>query len=458
MESENGMNGNATAIDSVIYSDIFSTSAMRAVWSDTTRIQTYLDFEKALALVQGRLGVIPSEAADEIAKHCLVDKMDFGKLRSATEHVGYPVLPVVQQLTALCADGLGQWCHWGATTQDITDTATVLQIRAGLELVERDLDAVANALAKLAKDHRDTPMAGRSNLQQAIPMTFGYKAAVWLAGMDRNRERLGQLKARIFFGEFGGAVGTLASLGAQGLPVQEALMAELGLAQPAIAWHTVRDTIAEVGCFLAIVCGSLDKIATDVKVMMMTELNEAQEPDGGGGRGASSTMPQKRNPISCAYITACAGVVRQHSAALLNAMNADFERATGTWEIEWLALPEIFCYAAGALNQAKFMLEGLQVHPENMAEDLRKTDGLVNTEALMMALAPKMGRGIAHDKLSLICIAVSQGKGRLVDLLAADADIGKNFDRAAIEKLLAPDNYLGNSGTMVDRLLAGRKG
>ncbi len=448
------MEPNATAIDSTIYRDIFSTDAMRRVWSDQTRIQRYLDVEKALSVTQGRLGVIPQEAAAEIAQRCDVAQMDFGKLRSVTEHVGYPVLPVVEQLTALCKNGLGQWCHWGATTQDITDTATVLQIRDGLELVESDLKEILEALAGLAKKHRDTPMVGRSNIQQAIPMTFGYKIAVWLAGLQRQAERLQQMKSRVLMGEFGGAVGTLASLGEKGLPVQKGMMEELGLAQPPIAWHTVRDTMAEVGCFLGLLCGLLDKIATDVKIMMMTELNEVQEPDGGGGRGASSTMPQKRNPISCAYITACSSVVRQHAAALLNAMNADFERATGTWEIEWLVFPEIFCFAAGALAQAKYMLSGLIVHPENMMKDLRLTDGLVNTEAVMMALGPKMGRGKAHDKLSTICIAVSQGKGKLIDLLSADTDISKIFDRKALEDLLDPTKYLGSSGTMVDNVLS----
>ena len=448
------MESNATAIDSTIYRDIFSTDAMRRVWSDQTRIQRYLDVEKALSVTQGRLGVIPQEAAAEIAQRCDVAQMDFGKLKSVTEHVGYPVLPVVEQLTALCKNGLGQWCHWGATTQDITDTATVLQIRDGLELVESDLREILEALAGLAKKHRDTPMVGRSNIQQAIPMTFGYKIAVWLAGLQRQAERLQQMKSRVLMGEFGGAVGTLASLGEKGLPVQKGMMEELGLAQPPIAWHTVRDTMAEVGCFLGLLCGLLDKIATDVKIMMMTELNEVQEPDGGGGRGASSTMPQKRNPISCAYITACSSVVRQHAAALLNAMNADFERATGTWEIEWLVFPEIFCFAAGALAQAKYMLSGLIVHPENMMKDLRLTDGLVNTEAVMMALGPKMGRGKAHDKLSTICIAVSQGKGKLIDLLSADTDISKIFDRKALEDLLDPTKYLGSSGTMVDHVLS----
>ena len=450
------MNPNASIYDSAIYGGIFSDPAMRALWSDDARIQRYLDIERALAEVQAGIGIIPAKAAAEIARHCRVEEMDFDKLKAATEHIGYPVLPVVQQLTANCADGLGQWCHWGATTQDITDTATVLQIGASLDLVSDKLDAIATSLAKLAKAHRDTPMIGRSNLQQAIPMTFGYKVAVWLSGIDRHRERLVQLRPRALTGEFGGAVGTLASLGDKGLEVQEGLCKALGVAQPVIAWHTMRDTIAEVGAFLGLVCGTLEKIAADLKVMMATETAEAMEPDGGGGRGASSTMPQKRNPISCAYITACSGVVRQHVAALLTAMVADFERATGTWEIEWIVLPEIFCLAAGALSQAAFMLDGLEVHADAMNRNMRLTGGLVNTEAVMMALAPKLGREKAHDAISAVARAVAAGKGSLIDLLDADASIKAVFDRDQLEKLLDPTDYLGLSAAMVDRVLDAR--
>ena len=448
------MQPNASIYDSVIYGGIFSSQEMRAIWSDQSRIQRYLDFEAALARAQAKLGIIPQDACDEIVRHCRVEEMDFDKLRQVTEHVGYPVLPVVEQLTALCADGLGQWCHWGATTQDITDTATVLQIRSSLELVDAKLTAISAALAKLAKTHRDTPMIGRSNLQQAVPMTFGYKAAVWLAGIERHRERLAQLRPRVLVGEFGGAVGALNSLGDRGLDVQAGVCAELGLGQPLISWHTMHDAFAETGTVLALICAALEKIAVDVKVMAATEIAEVQEPDGGGGRGASSTMPQKRNPISCAYITACNGVVRQHAVALLTASVADFERATGPWEIEWIVLPEIFCLSAGALNQAAFMLEGLVVHPDAMERNLHLTQGLVNTEAVMMALAPKMGREVAHDALSKIAIAVSQGKGSLIDLLSRDEKISKVFDRGQLEKLIDPNAYLGQSGPMTDRVLA----
>src|SRR5690349_12520702 len=225
----------ASLIDSAVFRDIFSTEAMRGVFSDENRVQKYLDFEAALARAQARLGIIPKEAADEICRHCHTGEIDFAKLKTGTERIGYPVLPVVQQLVGLCRDGLGEWCHWGATTQDITDTATVLQIRDALDLVERALLAITGALARLARRYRDTPMAARSNLQQAVPITFGYKAAVLLAGFQRHLERLKELRPRVLVGEFGGAAGNLSSLGTRGLEVQAGLMEELGLGQPEIA-------------------------------------------------------------------------------------------------------------------------------------------------------------------------------------------------------------------------------
>ena len=306
---------------------------MRQVFSDENRVQCYLDIEAALARVQARLDLIPQRAADEITANCTLDIIDMARLKSKTELIGYPVLPVVQQLVAACADHLGEYCHWGATTQDITDTATIMQIRQALSLIEDDLAAISGHLADLARRYRDTPMAGRSNLQQAVPITFGYKVATWLSAIERHQQRLAELRPRVLVGEFGGAAGTLASLGTDGLNVQEGLMAELGLGQPDIAWHTSRDRIAEVGCFLGLVTGTLGKIATDVKLLMQTEVGEVFEPYA-KDRGSSSTMPQKRNPISCNYIHACMAMVRQLVAALLDAMVEDHERSTGPWEIE----------------------------------------------------------------------------------------------------------------------------
>jgi len=447
----------ASIIDSSIFGNIFSTDAMRQVWSDRNRTTKYLDIEQALAVVQGRLGIIPQEAADEIVKNCVIDKIDMDKLREQTQRIGYPVLGVVSQLNALCRDRLGEYCHWGATTQDITDTATVLQIREALDLVEVDLEAICAALAALSARFRDTPVIGRSNLQQAIPVTFGFKMAAILAGMERHRERLQQLRPRVLMGEFGGACGTLASIEKGAMETQAGLMAELGLAQPDIAWHTVRDTIAEVGAFLGMLGGSLGKIAMDVKLMMQHEVAEVFEPFA-PGRGSSSTMPQKRNPISSCYIHAAVSVVRQHAAALMDAMIADHERSTGPWEIEWIALPEAFCLTAGALRQTRFVLEGLEIDPLRMRENIDLTKGLVMSEAVMMGLGPYIGREYAHDLVYDLCREAITTNQPLLDLLAAHPEINVHLDRASLARLCDPANYLGQAGVMVDKVLQRRAG
>jgi 3-carboxy-cis,cis-muconate cycloisomerase len=446
----------STILDSAVFRDIFTTPAMRAVWSDENRVQKYLDFEAALAKAQGRLKIIPQEAVTEIVKHCDAKLIDMAKLKEATERIGYPVLPVVQQLVKLCKDGLGEWSHWGATTQDITDTATVLQIREALVIVEQEIDGICDALAALAKKYRDAPMAGRSNLQQAVPITFGYKMATMLAAFERHKQRLAQLKERVLVGEFGGAAGTLSSLGKDGLKCQAELMKELQLGQPAISWHTVRDCIAEVGCFLGLVTGSCGKIAFDVKLLMQTEVEEVYEPFH-AGRGSSSTMPQKRNPISSVYITAQTAMVKQLTAALLEAMVEDHERATGPWEIEWIALPEIFMLSAGALAQTRFVCEGMQVNEKKMRANLDITKGLIMSEAVMMGLGAAMGRNRAHDVVYDICREVVKTGKPLIDLLEEDKEIRKHADRKTLEKLVDPANYLGVAGEMVDRVLKIRK-
>jgi len=447
----------ATIIDSRIFGNIFSTDAMRHVWSDEHRTAKYIEIERALAVVQGRLGIIPQEAADEIARNCDPAKFDLDRLRRDTERIGYPVLGVVSQLNALCRDKLGEYCHWGATTQDVTDTATVLQIRDALALVEADLAAISDALAALARKHRDTPVAGRSNLQQAIPVTFGYKVATILAAIERHRERLAQLKPRVLVGEFGGACGTLASIERGAMETQAGLMAELGLGQPVIAWHTVRDNIAEVGAFLGLVGGTLGKIAMDVKLMMQTEVGEVYEPFA-HGRGSSSTMPQKRNPISSCYIHAAVSVVRQHAAALMDAMVADHERSTGPWEIEWIVLPEAFCLTAGALKQTRFVLEGLEIDAARMRANIDLTNGLLMSEAVMMGLGPYIGRESAHDLVYDLCREAIATRRPLLDILAVHPEISGHLDRAALARLTDPANYLGQSGVMVDRVLAARRG
>ena len=443
----------STAIDSSLLGNFFGSEAMRQVFSDENRIRKYLDFEAALAKVQGRLGIIPPDAATEIAANCVLDRIDLQKLGAQTERLGSPVLGLVQQLAASCKDGLGEYCHWGATTQDVTDTATILQVREALDLVAADLAAMSTSLADLARRHRDTPMAGRSYLQHAVPITFGFKLAALLSAIERHRQRLSELSPRVLVGEFAGAAGTLASLPSGALETQAALMTALGLGQPDIAWHSHRDRIAEVGCFLGLVTGTLAKLATDVKLMMQTEVGEAFE-GAAPGRGTSSTMPQKRNPVSCVYIQACASVVRQHVAALLEAMVSDHERATGAWQIEWISLPDAFVLTAGALTHARSLAASLEVDAERMRANLDLTHGLIVSEAVMMGLAPHLGRGQAHDLVQALCLKALEQRRALFDVLAETPQVTRHVAGEDLRKLCDPACYLGLSGEMVDRVLA----
>lgn len=442
----------STALDSLLFRDAFGTPAMRAIFADQALVQRYIDVEVALARAQGRCGVIPAEAAQEIAARCDLQSLDFELLRKETDIVGYPILPLVHQLVHQCGEA-GRYVHWGATTQDIMDTATVLQVRDALDLVEADITALRAILAGLAERHRDTAMAGRTHLQHALPITFGYKAAIWLAMFDRHAQRLQELKPRVLVGQFAGAAGTLASLGDRGLEVQGLLMEELGLGTPATTWHVARDGLAEAVNFLALVTGSLGKIAYDVMLLSSTEFGEVFEPFV-PGRGASSTMPQKRNAISSELMLAASKSVRQHAGLMLDAMVQDLERATGPWHAEWIAIPESFVLTAGALNQARFMLGGLIVNEDRMAKNLDMTDGLIVAEAVMMGLAPYTGRQQAHDIVYGACRTVNTEGGTLAEALARLPEVAAHFDRAAIDRLTDPRNYLGAAPQMVDRALA----
>ena len=444
-----------TVLDSILFRDAFGTPAMREVFSDFSLISRYAEVEIALAKAEARCGVIPVEAAEEITKRTDVSALDFDLLRSETDIVGYPILPLVHQMAKQCGDA-GRYVHWGATTQDIMDTAVVLQVRAGLEIIERDIAALRGILAGLAKRYRDTPMAGRTHLQQALPVTFGYKCAIWLAMFDRHAERLSQLKPRVLVGQFAGAAGTLASLGDKGFEVQQALCEELGLGVPVSTWHVARDGLAEAMNFLALITGSLGKVAIDIMMMASTEFGELYEPFV-KGRGASSTMPQKRNPISSELMLAAAKGVRQHAGLMLDAMVQDFERATGPWHAEWMAIPESFVLTAGSLHQAKFALGGLIVDEKKMADNLDISRGLIVAEAVMMGLAPDLGRQEAHDVVYDACRVANDKGMTLADALSADARVSARIDRATIERLTSPKNYLGLAPEMVDRVLAASK-
>ena len=442
----------STVIDSLLFRDAFGTAAMRDIFSDTALVARYVEVEVALAKAEARVGVIPAAAADEIARRADASKLDVEMLRKETDLVGYPILPVVHQLVKQCGEA-GRYVHWGATTQDIMDSAVVLQMRDALTIVGDDIAALRGILVDLAKKHRDTAMAGRTHLQQALPVTFGYKAAIWLAMFDRHAARLEELKPRVLVGQFAGAAGTLASLGDKGFAVQEALCDELKLGVPASSWHVARDGFAEVINFLALVTGTLGKIALDVMIMASTEFAELYEPFV-KGRGASSTMPQKRNPISSELMLAASKAVRQHAGLMLDATVQDFERATGPWHAEWIAIPESFILTAGALHQAKFALGGLIVDEAKMRSNLGISQGLIAAEAVMMGLAPALGRQAAHDVVYDACRDVNEKGGTLADALAAMPQVTAHLDRAAIDALTDPANYLGLAPQMVDQALA----
>jgi 3-carboxy-cis,cis-muconate cycloisomerase len=434
---------------------------MRGVFGDEAFLARCIEVEAALARAQGRLGIIPAEAGDAITRGASAltsgrRALDFVRLKKETETVGYPILPLVRQL-AECAGDYGRYIHWGATTQDIMDTAVVLQIRAGLRLIDEDLTAVRGHLADLARRYRDTPMAGRTHLQHALPVTFGYKAAVWLSALDRHADRLCELRPRVLLAQFGGAAGTLASLGngEESLETRAALASELALGDPPITWHVTRDGIAETVQMLALLLGSLGKIALDVMLMSATEFGEAAEPFV-AGRGSSSTMPQKRNPISCELILAAAKVLRQQAGLVLDALVTDFERATGPWHVEWVAVPEAFGYAAGALNQARFMLGGLIVDSGRMSKNLAMTHGLIVAEAVMMGLAPHTGRNEAHDLVYDACRVAIETDRPLLDVLLETSSVVGPLGAAKLQALTDPANYLGAAPAMVDRMLAGR--
>ena len=332
----------------------------------------------------------------------------------------------------------------------------VLQLRDGLKIVEDDIAALRGILAGLSTRHRDTPMAGRTHLQQALPVAFGYKTAIWLAMFDRHAERLSQLKPRVLVGQFAGAAGTLASLGNRGFEVQEALCQQLGLGVPVATWHVARDGLAETVNFLALVTGSLGKVALDIMIMASTEFAEVDQLFV-KGRGVSSTMPEKRNPISSEPMLAAAKAVRQHAGLMADAMVQDFERATGPWHAEWMAIPESFALTAGALHQAKFALGGLIVDEKTMATNLDISRGLIVAEAVMMGLAPQLGRQEAHDVVYDACRARHENNTTLADALLADPRVSSRIDRATIDRLTSPKNYLGLVPEMVDRVLASAK-
>jgi 3-carboxy-cis,cis-muconate cycloisomerase len=437
--------------DSPVFGTLYGSDAMRAVFDERAFLQRMLDVEAALARVQGRLGIIPAKAGDAITAAARIENLDTAELAASVRNVGYPVVGLVKGLSRAAGEA-GRWTHWGATTQDILDSALALQMRDGLRLIRAELCAIADALARQAEAHRNTVMAGRTHLQHALPITFGLKCAIWLEPLMAHVDRLDQLRPRVELVQFGGAAGTLASLGDQGVAVLSGLGKELGLGEPAAPWHVVRDGVAEAASFLGLVCGSFAKIATDLILLSQTEVGEVSEPYA-EGRGSSSTMPQKRNPIASEYILAATRAVQALVPLMQGAMAGDQERATGPWQAEPLALPQCFVLAHGAAQHTQAIAEGMVVDAPRMRRNLGATGGLIMAEAVMMGLAPELGRETAHHAVKHACdVALSQGIG-LADALARESEVSGKLDRGAIDRLTDPARYLGSTQAFIDRVL-----
>ena len=457
MNDELGTPRNATTDNSAhavdgLYRDMFGTPAMRAVFSDSGLVQRWLDAEAALADAQAAVGLIPLDAARAIVAACTPDSLDWAELKAGVDLVGYPVLPLVRQIARAAGDPAGGYVHWGATTQDVMDTATALQLRDARRLIEDDLAAVLDRLETLAAAHRDTVMAGRTHGQQALPITFGYKLAIYVAELRRHAERLAAAARRAELVQFAGAAGTLASIGPAGLDVQRRMAERLGLGVPEIAWHTSRDGLAELVCVFALLGSTLAKLAQEVALLQRTEIAELEEgylP----GRGGSSTMPQKRNPIASEAISGASRQLRQCVPTMLDAMLHDNERATGPWHAEWIALPEATILTGGILARSRELLDGLVVRPERMRQNLTISKGLINAEAVMMALAPTLGRQQAHDVVYEASMRAVESGGPLLEGLLAEPDVIAHLDRPALERLLEPASYVGLAGAFVDRVL-----
>jgi 3-carboxy-cis,cis-muconate cycloisomerase len=438
--------------DGPILGTLYGSDALRAVFDERAYFQRMLDVEAALAQVQARLGIIPEEAAGVIAEAAARGDLRTEVLAASARNVGYPVVGLVAELSRGAGDA-GGWTHWGATTQDIMDTATVLQVREGLGLIDAEMRAILTALAGQARTYRGTVMAGRTHLQQALPTTFGLKCATWALPFIGYIRRLPELRRRVELVEFGGAAGTLASLGDQGVVVMEGLAAELGLHAPIAPWHVCREGLAETVAYLGLICGSLAKLATDIILLAQTEVGEVAEPYV-SGRGASSTMPQKRNPIASEYILAATRTVQALVPVMLGAMAQDHERATGPWQSEALVIPQAFVLTHGALLHARAIAEGMVVDTERMRRNLDLTHGLIVAEAVMMGLAPHLGRGEAHHVVKHACDVALTERLPLTDALERDPAVSSRLDRAAIERMTDPASYLGSAPAFVDRVLA----
>ncbi|MCU4582808.1 3-carboxy-cis,cis-muconate cycloisomerase [Acinetobacter gyllenbergii] len=447
---------------SQLYASLFYQPEVTAIFSDQALLSYMIQAEVALAKAQAQVNVIPASAATMIEQvgHNAVAQIDIDALATAAGLAGNVAIPLVKQFTALVKqqdEDAARYVHWGATSQDIIDTATILQSRDALALIEKQLQQAYQTSLTQAQQYRHQVMIGRTWLQQALPITLGHKFARWAAALKRDLDRLQAMKSRVFTVQLGGAVGSLASLQDQGSAVVEAFAAQLHLTVPECTWHGERDRMVELASMLALIVGNVGKIAKDWSLLMQTEIAEVFEP-AAKGRGGSSTMPHKRNPVAAASILAAANRVPALMASVYQSMLQEHERALGAWHAEWLAIPEIFQLCAGALERSCDVLEHLQVNAEAMQRNLECTQGLIMAEAVMMALAPKLGRMNAHHLVEQACQQAVAQQQHLKIVLSSMDEVNTHFNDQALDELFQPATYLGNIQAQIDAVLHAAKG
>ena len=431
--------------------DLFYSPSVEPFFTDAACVQAMLDFEAALARAEAKSGLIPATVATVISANCRAELFDLIALAAAVPASANLAIPLVKQLTELVAKQnpeAARFIHWGATSQDVIDTGLALQLRSASNAVLSELDALCDALSTLADKHRNTPVAARTLLQQALPTSFGFIVAGWLDALLRHRDRLLSLNERAFVLQFGGAVGTLAALGSNGLSVSKHLAEELSLPLPAASWHSHRDRIGEIASAFALCAGTFSKIAHDLALHMQTEIGELAEPHA-PGRGGSSTMPHKQNPVACAAILASTHRIPGFVSTIFATQPQDHQRGLGTWHAEWATLPEIVRLTAGALHHLAALAPNLQINAARMRENLELTRGLIYAEAISLTLAEKIGRAAAHDKIEAACRTALSSNLHLRDVLASQAEIFT----ADLDRLFEPLNYLGSSSAIIDSVL-----
>jgi len=434
---------------------LFRWDALEELFSDRARVQGMLDFEAALARAEAKLGIIPENAAPKIAAKCRADLYDFPSLAQGAARAGNLAIPLVKHLTDHVAKDdaeAARYVHWGATSQDAIDTGFVLQLRAALSLYGAELDRLSDSLASHAQSHRAAPIAARTWMQQALPTTFSLIAAGWLDAIMRHRQRLGETQQRAIALQFGGAVGTIAALGDRGLEVANALGEELDLRVPEISWHSHRDRVAEVATTLGLLTGTLGKIARDISLHAQTEVAEILEP-AGEGRGGSSTLPHKRNPVTAAVVLAAAEQVPGLVATMLAALVQEQERGLGGWHAEWETMPQLIGLSGGALHRLAETIPHLEIDAAKMRQNLDVTRGLIFAEAVQMALAARIGRMAAHQQVEAACRRAQKEQRHLREVIENDPEISKHFSSQDIQRLFDPAQYLGVAEQLIDRVL-----